>query len=99
MAFPHPRLEHWRILVRARAIENQIYMAGINQVGEEEFEGKGITTYFGSSCIIDPWGNTVIEGGDTEEMLLTATIDLGTPDEIRKKMNVLGDRRPELYSL
>jgi omega-amidase len=99
MAFPNPRLEHWKILVRARAIENQLFMAGINQVGTEDFKEHGTSTYFGSSVIIDPWGKTVIEGSETDEMLLTATIDLENADKIRKMMNVLGDRRPDVYEL
>jgi omega-amidase len=99
MAFPHPRLDHWRILVRARAIENQMYMVGINRVGNEDLGADGMISYFGTSCIIDPWGKTVVEAGERDEMLLTATIDLSYADEVRKKMTVLGDRRPELYDL
>lgn len=99
MAFPYPRLQHWKILVRARAIENQMYMIGTNQVGSEDFGPDGVATYFGSSVIIDPWGETILEAGETEESLLTATIDLDRVDEIRAKMRVLKDRRPDLYDL
>lgn len=99
MAFPYPRLDHWKILVRARAIENQMFMVGINQVGIEDFGSDGIVTYFGDSVIIDPWGRTVIEAGETDEMLLTATICMDRVREIRANMTVLADRRPELYEL
>ena len=99
MAFPYPRLDHWRILVRARAIENQMFIAGINHVGSEDFGADGEVTYFGDSVIIDPWGRTVIEAGETDEMLLTATIQMDQVKEIRAKMTVLKDRRPELYEL
>jgi len=99
MAFPYPRLDHWKILVRARAIENQMFMVGINQVGSEDFGSDGIVTYFGDSVIIDPWGRTVIEAGETDEMLLTATICMDRVREIRANMTVLADRRPELYEL
>jgi predicted amidohydrolase len=99
MAFPHPRLEHWKILVRARAIENQMFLIGVNQVGREDFGPDGWVTYFGHSVMIDPWGQTVAEGNEGEEMLLTATIDTGQVDEIRAAMTVLQDRRPELYEL
>jgi omega-amidase len=99
MAFPHPRLDHWKILVRARAIENQMYMVGINRVGNEDMGAGGIISYFGTSCIIDPWGKTVVEASECDEMLLTATIDLSYADEVRKQMTVLSDRRPELYDL
>jgi predicted amidohydrolase len=98
IAFPHPRLRHWKILSRARAIENQMYLVGINHVGSETFgPSNPPVTYFGASVIIDPWGETVIEATETEEELLTATIDLDRVDEIRSMMKVLSDRRPELY--
>jgi predicted amidohydrolase len=99
MAFPYPRLQHWKILARARAIENQMYLIGTNQVGSEGFGPEGIVTYFGDSSIIDPWGETVVEASETEEMLLTATIDLSRADQLRSKMRVLADRRPDLYEL
>jgi omega-amidase len=84
-------LPHWKVLVRARAIENQ--------VGSEDFGPGGIATYFGNSVIIGPWGETIIEAGETEEELLTATIDIDAVDRVRSKMRVLQDRRPELYEL
>jgi omega-amidase len=96
-AFPHPRLEHWRVLVRARAIENQMFVVAVNQVGTEEL-GDGTVTYFGNSMIVDPWGGIVAEAGE-EEALVTATIDTGMVDEVRGKMKVLKDRRPDLYEL
>lgn len=99
MAFPYPRLQHWKILVRARAIENQMFMLSANQVGSEDFGRDGVATYFGDSVIIDPWGETVIEAGEKEEALLTATIDVDKVDQIRNKMTVLRDRRPDIYEL
>lgn len=99
MAFPHPRLWHWKILVRARAIENQLFMIGINQVGTEDFGHDGTIKYFGDSVIIDPWGETIVEASETEEMLLTVTIDISRVDEVRSRMNVLNDRRPDIYDL
>jgi omega-amidase len=61
-AFPHPRLEHWKVLVRARAIENQMFIAAINQVGTERLD-DGAVAYFGHSMIVDPWGVVVAEAG------------------------------------
>lgn len=98
-AFPHPRMGHWKVLVRARAIENQMFVVGTNQVGKEDFGPGGGVTYFGDSVVIDPWGETVVEAGETDEELLTAAIDLDMVDEIRAKMTVLRDRRPDLYEL
>ena len=91
--WPHPRLAHWRTLLRARAIENQMYMVGVNTVGSD-----GTYTFFGHSAIIDPWGNTIIEGGETE-VLLTATVETDEVAEVRQKIPVFADRRPELYEL
>lgn len=98
-AFPFPRLEHWKILVRARAIENQMFMVGPNQVGREGSEEDGRVTYFGHSVVVDPWGEPLVEGGGDQELLLTATLDLDQVDATRLKMRVFQDRRPDLYEL
>jgi predicted amidohydrolase len=91
--WPHPRLTHWQTLLRARAIENQMFMVGVNRVGND-----GTYSFFGHSAIIDPWGNAVVEGGETE-VLLTATIETDMVAEVRQKIPVFRDRRPELYRL
>ena len=91
--WPHPRLAHWQTLLRARAIENQMYMVGVNRVGHDE-----ANTFFGHSAIIDPWGNAVVEAGESE-ILLTATINTDLVAEIRQKIPVFKDRRPDLYRL
>ncbi|MBZ0256260.1 carbon-nitrogen family hydrolase, partial [bacterium] len=64
--WPHPRLAHWRTLLRARAIENQMFMIGVNSVGRDQ-----MSKFCGHSALIDPWGNTVVEAGETE-LILTA---------------------------
>jgi predicted amidohydrolase len=89
--WPHPRLEHWRTLIRARAIENQMFVIACNRVGVSKE-----TTFCGHSAIIDPWGETVIEGGESPT-LLTAEIDVDRVEEVQKKIPVLRDRRPEIY--
>jgi omega-amidase len=89
--WPHPRLEAWRILLRARAIENQFFMVGCNRVGESKGQ-----VFFGRSSIYDPWGEPVLEGGE-EERLLTAEIDLDVVDEARQEIPIFEDRREELY--
>jgi len=91
--WPHPRLAHWRILLRARAIENQMFMIAVNRVGSD-----GANDYFGHSAIIDPWGNAVVEGGETE-LMLTARIETDMVANVRRKIPVFQDRRPELYHL
>ncbi len=99
IAFPYPRLEHWKILVRARAIENQMFMVGVNHVGSEDFGTDGVVTYFGSSVIVDPWGETVVEADESSETLLTTIVDTDKVRDIRNKMTVLHDRRPDIYDL
>ncbi|MCA9919048.1 MAG: carbon-nitrogen family hydrolase [Anaerolineales bacterium] len=89
--WPHPRLAHWRTLLRARAIENQMFVVACNRVGNS----KG-TDFFGHSCILDPWGEAVIELGEGE-MLGTAEIDIAQVDAVRATIPVFTDRRPEVY--
>ncbi|WP_211745550.1 carbon-nitrogen family hydrolase [Paenibacillus sp. Marseille-Q4541] len=89
--WPHPRLHHWRTLLMARAIENQMYVVSCNRVGVSKE-----AHFFGHSMIIDPWGEIVAEGGDQEE-ILTGTIDPALVDEVRGRIPVFEDRRPNLY--
>jgi len=88
-AWPNPRLDHYRTLLRARAIENQCYMVAVNRTGEDEDTG---TCFFGHSMVIDPWGEIVIEIGEPEG-LYTITLDLERVKEVRSTFPVLGDRR------
>lgn len=95
--FPEPRLEHYRTMLRSRAIENGIYIVAVNRIGEDVDEESGaITRYFGHSCIIDPWGNYVFEAGASEGVY-TASIELDMVDEVQSKITTLNDRRPETY--
>jgi omega-amidase len=89
--WPRPRLAHWLTLLQARAIENQVYMVACNRVGQ-----SGDYDFFGHSAIVDPWGEIVIEG-ETEETVLTAEIDLDLVSEVRTRLPVLADRRPDAY--
>ena len=89
--WPHPRLAHWRTLLRARAIENQMFVVACNRVGRSKE-----TDFFGHSCILDPWGEIVLELGEGE-MLGTAVIDIAQVEQVRAKIPVFADRRPEIY--
>lgn len=95
-AFPHPRLEHWRILVRARAIENQCFMIAVNQSGAEG--GNPRIQYFGHSMAVDPWGEVLFEAGE-EEGLFFVDVNPGEVDRVRRKMGALRDRRSDLFGL
>jgi len=89
--WPAPRIEHWRVLLRARAIENQVFVAAVNRVGK-----TNSNMFAGCSAVISPWGEVIVEGG-SDESLLTAEIDLDEITRARQKINIQGDRRPDVY--
>lgn len=95
-AWPRPRQEHWRTLLRARAIEQQMFIIAANQSGTEDFGPDGQIRYCGHSAIISPWGETIIEAADGP-VLLTASIDPEESDRVRQKIPVLTDRRTDVY--
>ena len=89
--WPHPRAPHWETLLRARAIENQVFVVGNNRVGRD-----GEVAYCGRSQIIDPWGR-ILSRADEEPTILTADVDLADVHAARQRMPCLADRRPECY--
>lgn len=89
--WPEVRRDHWRTLLRARAIENQAYVAGVNRVGD-----GGKLHYAGDSALIDPLGETLAEAGDSEAVLV-GEISADRVREARERFPVLGDVRPEAY--
>jgi predicted amidohydrolase len=96
-AFPHPRLEHWQTLIRARAIENQCYFVATNQCGVEGHGSSvGQTQYFGHSMVVDPWGEVIAEAGE-EEALIDVEIDLSIVPKVRSKLSAWDDRRTDLF--
>ncbi len=89
--WPKPRLSHWQTLVRARAIENQMFILACNRVGSD-----ADNVFPGHSMAVDPWGEILAEGGDGEE-LITLSIDLSKVQEARRTIPALQDRRPDVY--
>jgi len=87
-AWPHPRVEAWTTLNRARAIENQIHVVAANGVGPTE-SGPSLG---GHSMIVDPWGVPVATGGDDPAVVIS-NIDLDAPQEARTRFRQLADRR------
>lgn len=91
--WPHSRINHWISLLKARAIENQCYIAGINRIGM----GNNII-YSGNSMIVDPSGKIIAFGEDGIDDIITADINkeivLATKENFRFKL----DRREDLYS-
>jgi predicted amidohydrolase len=89
--WPGERREHWRTLLRARAIENQAYVVGVNRAGE----GDGLR-YAGDSAAIAPLGETLAEA-DAREQVLFADVDPGVVKKLRARFPALSDRRPTAY--
>ncbi len=93
-AWPSRRIDHWRLLLRARAVENQFFVAGCNRA--EGGSDAGPDPFGGYSSISDPWGRVVVEAGPEPE-LLSASLDLDEAARARRLFPFLEDRRPEVY--
>jgi omega-amidase len=78
--WPHARLEHWRTLLRARAIENQLFIVAANRTGQGDN-----TIWGGHSTIIDSWGNILAEA-EEGETILVADLDMALVDEVRGRI-------------
>jgi predicted amidohydrolase len=89
-AFTYPTGQaHWKLLLRARAVENQAWVIAPNQYGEA---GYGFADY-GHSMIIDPWGRVLAEAGDDEDMVLTCELDAAVLDKVRRELPSADHRR------
>lgn len=86
-AWPAARVEAWRLLLKARAIENQTFVVACNTAGTHAGVEMG-----GYSAVIDPTGAVLAEAG-TEEEVLSVTIDPSQVATVREKFPVLDDRR------
>ncbi len=84
--------DHWHVLLRARAIENQLYVVAAAQVGET-LPGKPA---YGRSLIADPWGVVVAQAPD-EEGVIAAEVDRAHLQNIRAKLPSLANRQPNAY--
>jgi len=84
--------DHWEVLLRARAIENQAFVVAPNQVGQAppHFDS------FGHSAIVDPWGTMLAIARD-EECFVAAELDLSGQDRVRESLPSLANRRPQAY--
>jgi omega-amidase len=85
--WPEAREAHWLALLKARAIENQAFVVGVNRCGRDRN-----LVYSGRSQIIDPWGNTLADGG-TREGVFGAEIDIPSLLSYRKEFPVLQDMK------
>lgn len=85
--------DHWEVLLRARAIENQLFVIAPNQVGEAPPHYSS----FGRSMIVDPWGLVLATAPD-EECFVVADLDLEAQDRVRESLPSLANRRPGAYA-
>ena len=85
--WPDTRIEHWRTLLKARAIENQCYVVGVNRVGDDLK-----LHYNGFSSLFDPMGKEII-AVENDEMIIESEIDKSYVNEVRKKLPFLKDMR------
>jgi len=84
--------DHWEVLLRARAIENQVFVVAPNQVGEAAPQYSS----YGRSAIVDPWG-VVLAMAPDRECFVSAELDLQRQDDVRASLPSLANRRPQSY--
>ncbi len=82
----------WEVELRAHAIANGVFVAGVNRVGTERD-----STYYGRSLFIDPIGQVLAQAGETDEEVLVADLDLARVEEVRRVWPFFRDRRPDAY--
>ena len=85
--------DHWEVLLRARAIENQLFVLAPNQVGEAPPHYSS----FGRSLIVDPWG-VVLATAPDGECFVAAELDLAALEKVRESLPSLANRRPGAYA-
>jgi predicted amidohydrolase len=85
-------VHHWQVLLRARAIENQVFVIAPNQFGEAPPHYSS----FGHSAIVDPWGVELAVAPD-EECFIAAELDFAAQERTREELPSLANRRPQAY--
>lgn len=83
----------WDVNTKARALENLVYLAAVNMVGER----NGKPYFFGNSRIVNPRGHVIKEGKLNSEEIIVYKLNLKELIEFRKQLSYLKDRRPEIY--
>jgi predicted amidohydrolase len=84
--------DHWEVLVRARAIENQVFVVAAGQVGTSAPNLR----WYGRSMIVDPWGVVLAQAPD-REAFIACELDFTAQDAVREQLPCLANRRPEAY--
>lgn len=91
--WPEPRREAWSTLLRARAIENQVFVLGVNRIGQ----GNGLS-YTGDSALIGPLGEVHAQASGCEA-LVGGEVTHEEVADVRRRFSFLADRRPDVYAL
>ncbi|MFJ7826346.1 carbon-nitrogen family hydrolase [Psychrobacillus sp. NPDC096623] len=89
--WPSTRVDHWKILLQARAIENQCFIVAVNRVGDDPNN-----SFNGNSMVIAPWGEVLWTGPD-EETIGIVDINIDEVEEVRNRIPVFQDRRVDIY--
>ncbi|MGD1004732.1 MAG: nitrilase-related carbon-nitrogen hydrolase [Methanoregulaceae archaeon] len=90
-AWPASRIEHWELFIKARAVENQMYIIGVNTVGKTP-----VDEYLGSSMTVDPKGSVIAKAGEVEELLIS-DLDANSVENTRQNFPAHKDIRTDLY--
>lgn len=85
---------HWELLVRARAVENQLFVVAAGQWGLHDGDRRS----YGGSMIVDPWGEVLARTGDEGDAVVTAELDFDSLARIRDKLPSLANRMPSAYA-
>jgi predicted amidohydrolase len=91
-AWPASRIDHWELFIRARALEYQFYVIGINTTG-----ANPVDRYCGRSLAADPKGAVIARAGE-DEGLFVVGIDPGTVSRMREELPIGKDRKPDRYN-
>jgi deaminated glutathione amidase len=84
--------DHWEVLIRARAIEDQLFIVAAGQIGSAPPHYRS----YGRSMIVDPWGVVLAQAPDTE-CFVSAHLDFAAQDDVRERLPSLRHRRPHAY--
>lgn len=85
--------DHWEILIRTRAVENQVFMIAPAQIGSH----RPNKYCFGSAMIVNPWG-TILARAPEEETVIVADVDYDYQNKVRRELPALAHRRPDVYA-
>jgi predicted amidohydrolase len=83
---------HWELLLRTRALDNQVFTIGVSQSLNKNQNYKA----YGHSLISNPWGKIILKAGSYEELII-AEIDLNEIDSVREELPIIKNRRTDLY--